>query len=78
MMRNAILIFELGQISQFDIQKTSLTFELGPNIEFRHSKSYLDIKTWSEYFILTSNSGRISQFDNFNSYFNVRIRTDSF
>ena len=76
--RNAIFIFELGQISHFDIQNTILSFELGPNIEFWHSKSYFDVATWPEYFILTSNSGRIPHFDNLNSYFNVRIRADSF
>ena len=59
-----------GRISHFDIQNPILTFELGPNIEFWHSKSYFDIRTWTEYRILTfkilfwhSNSGRISNFD---------------
>ena len=56
-------------MSHFDIQNPILTFKLGPNIEFLHSKSYFDIKTGSEYFILTSNLGRISHFDNLNSYF---------
>ena len=72
-----ILTFEIlfwhsnsGQISNFDIQNPILTFEFGPNIEFWHSKSYFDIRTWTEYQILTfkilfwhSNSGRISNFD---------------
>ena len=72
-----ILTFEIlfwhlksGQISHFDIQNLILTFELGPNIEFWHSKSYFDIRIRAEYRILTfkmlfwhSNSGWISNFD---------------
>ena len=60
----------LDRISNFDIRNPILTFEFGPNIEFCHSKSYFDIRTWTEYWILTfeflfwqSNSGRISNFD---------------
>ena len=59
-----------GRISNFVIQNPILTFELGPNIEFWHSKSYFDIRTWTEYRILTfkilfwhSNLDRISNFD---------------
>ena len=59
-----------GRISNFDIQNPILTFEFEPNIEFWHSKSYFDIRTWAEYRILTfkilfwhSNLGRISNFD---------------
>ena len=59
-----------GPISNFDIQNPILTFEFGPNIEFWHSKSYFDIRTWAEYRILAfkillwhSNSGLISNFD---------------
>ena len=60
----------LGRISNFDIQNPILTFEFGPNIEFWHSKSYFDFRTWAEYRILTfkilfwhSNWDRISNFD---------------
>ena len=61
----------LDRISNFDIQNLILTFELGPNIEFWHSKSYFDIRTWTEYRIFCfsffvfrhSNSDRISLFD---------------
>ena len=59
-----------GRISHFDIRNPILTFEFGPNIEFLHSKSYFDIRTWTEFRILTfkilfwhSNSGQISNFD---------------
>ena len=55
-----ILTFEIlfwhsnsGIISHFDIQNPILTFELGPNIEFWHSKSYFDIRIRAKYRILT-------------------------
>ena len=72
-----ILTFEIlfwhsnsGRISNFDIRNPNLTFEFGPDIEFWHSNSYFDFRTWTEYRILTfeilfwhSNSGQISNFD---------------
>ena len=36
--------FNLGWISHFVMQNAILTFELGPNITFWHSKSYFDIQ----------------------------------
>ena len=68
--QNPILTFEFGPNIEFDIQNPILTFDFGPNIEFWHSKSYFDIRTWTEYRIFTleilfwhSNSDRISKFD---------------
>ena len=68
--QNPILTFELGPNIVFDIQNPILTFEFGRNIAFSHSKSYSDIRTGTEYRILTfkilfwhSNWGRISYFD---------------
>ena len=40
-------------MSNYYIQISILTFELGRNIEFWHFKSYLDIRTGTEYRILT-------------------------
>ena len=68
--QNPILTFEFRPNIEFDIQNPILTFDFGPNIEFWHSKSYFDIRTWTEYRIFTleilfwhSNSDRISKFD---------------
>ena len=72
-----ILIFKIlfwhsnwGRILYFDIQIPIWTFELGPNIVFWHSKFNFDIRTGTEYRILTFKilfwhliSGRISYFD---------------
>ena len=44
---------KLGQISSFDIQNPILTFKIGPNIVFWHSKPYFDIQTGTEYRIFT-------------------------
>ena len=58
------------RISNFDIQNSILAFALSRNILFWHSKSYFDIRTESEYAILTfkilywnSHWGRKSYFD---------------
>ena len=43
-----------GRITNFDIRSPTLISKLRPNIEFWHSKFYLDFQTGAEYRIMTS------------------------
>ena len=79
--QNPILTFELGPNIVFDIQNPILTFEFGRNIAFSHSKSNFDIRTGTEYRILTfkilfwhSKTGRISYFDIQNPILTFELR----
>ena len=60
--RNPNLSFSWDRISYYYIQSHIFTFKLGPNIAICHSKSYNDIRTRTEYFILTFEFGPIILF----------------
>ena len=47
--QNPIRLSNSGPISHFDDRYPILSFELGPNIAFCHSKSYFDSRTRAEY-----------------------------
>ena len=72
--RNPILTFEFGPIIAFRRLISYFVIWVRPNIEFCHSKSHFDIRTGTEYLILTFLFGRNDAFWHLNFYIHIRIR----